>query len=138
MNKEIEQFIDTAGDVEGKLSDIEQSLKMRKWLEKGEYLPPIMRDFHDAKRIFKTIQTTIIAEEKPVIVRRPDFIEAQCYVIDVFLWYMAKHGYTLQKSRAKLEFRDLISDIEQCEQKRCSEFAEFITHYLNEHKKQNA
>ena len=32
---------------------------------------------------------------------------AHTYVIDLFLWFMALHGYTLQRSRAKEEFYDL-------------------------------
>lgn len=32
----------------------------------------------------------------------------QCYAIDWFLWFMAQHGWTLQRSRAKgVEFFDL-------------------------------
>ena len=41
----------------------------------------------------------------------PTWTMAHIYVIDFFLWYMAKCGYTLQKSRAKIDFIDYQNDI---------------------------
>ena len=37
--------------------------------------------------------------------------EAHIYTIDVFLWFMAMHGYTLQRSRARVDFEDLAAKV---------------------------
>jgi len=77
-------------------------MNVQQWLESGEYLPEILRDFHDQKNLFKSmhylLQDAEGAEDKP------SFVQGQIYVIDWFLWFMAKRGYTLQKTRKKLDF----------------------------------
>lgn len=80
------------------------------WLKAGKYLPPVLRDFHDQKGVFKTMHERI-KEDPASFIKRPDWIAGQCYVIDTFLWFMARRGYTLQKSRANLPFRDLQADV---------------------------
>lgn len=35
-------------------------------------------------------------------------------VIDVFLWFMAQRGWTLQRTRCNPEFRDLDTDVKAC------------------------
>ena len=80
------------------------------WLKSGEYLPPPLRDFHDQKEVFKAIHERI-AEDPHELVKRPSWVEGHVYVIDTFLWFMARRGYTLQKTRKKLEFRDLEEDV---------------------------
>ena len=45
------------------------------------------------------------------IVKRPDWITGQCYVIDVFLWFMARRGWTLQRTPRRGNFRDLDADV---------------------------
>jgi hypothetical protein len=81
-------------------SDVEQ------WLATGKYLPEFMRDFHDQKDVFRTIHGRIKPE--------PDisWITGQCYVVDVFLHFMARRGYTLQKNRSNVAFRDIHEDVE--------------------------
>lgn len=84
------------------------------WLASARYLPEPLRDFHDAKSVFKTIHARI-KDDPQALIKRPSWVEGQCYVIDTFLWFMARRGYTLQRSRAKLHFRDLAADIEEVE-----------------------
>jgi len=76
--------------------------KCVKWLKSGKYLPSIMRDFHDQKKIFKHMHL-IYRDNKSLTV---NWIDGHIYVIDCFLWYMASRGYTLQKSKKKIKFRD--------------------------------
>ena len=82
---------------------------MEKWLKSGEYLPDVLRDFHDQKNTFKAIHHLVqvqgIHGSAPV-----DWVSGHCYVIDVFLWWMAKRGYTLQRSRKKIDFSDIVDD----------------------------
>lgn len=80
---------------------------LKQFLSEGKYLPEVMRDFHDAKEIFKTMHHVSGWNEKEGWARDISWMDGQIYVIDLFLHFMARHGYTLQRSRAKLEFHDL-------------------------------
>lgn len=93
------------------------------WLKSGEYLPEPLRDFHDQKDVFKAMHQIIDVKghgyAKPV-----DWIAGQCYVIDIFLWFMARRGYTLQRTRRRGAFRDLDADVRgQTEQRDAAAFA---------------
>ena len=84
------------------------NIDMQKWLDNGRYLPKFMRDFHDQKDLFKAMHFVQDCDYTQI-----GFRKGQIYVIDSFLWYMAKRGYTLQKSRKKLEFQNFQEDIEK-------------------------
>jgi len=75
--------------------------ELKTWIESGKHLPEFLRDFHDQKDIFKTIHQKYQNPNKPPNV---NWIDAHIYTVDWFLWYMASHGYTLQKSRADQNF----------------------------------
>lgn len=87
------------------------------WLKTGDYLPPIMRDFHDQKDLFKTVHELVEASR----IKHPDehrlenltWVDAHIYTVDIFLWFMARRGYTLQRSRQKLPFRNLLDDVRE-------------------------
>jgi hypothetical protein len=86
------------------------------WRQNGGHLPAFMKDFHDQKDLFKTIhQIYTKAEEGKAISMQemPNWREAQCYTIDWFLWFMATHGYTLQRSRRDLPFSDIDQTINE-------------------------
>lgn len=79
------------------------------WRNDGEHLPEFMRDFHDQKNLFKALSSSFTnAEDCPL-----NFRDGQIYTIDWFLWFMAIHGYKLQKTTAKVEFRDISKAIEE-------------------------
>lgn len=78
------------------------------WLQSGEYLPEFLRDFHDQKDVFKAMHNTIHNANENGNPR-----DGHIYVIDTFLWYMARCGYTLQCSRKKVEFRNMQDDIDR-------------------------
>lgn len=90
---------------------------VEKWREDGKYLPECMRDFHDQKDLFKAIHHTI-AVEGHGYAKDVSWMVGQCYVIDIFLWFMAQHGYTLQKSRANVDFLDLDKRVAWASQQR--------------------
>lgn len=75
--------------------------KLKKYLNSKKYLPEFMRDFHDQKLLFRRIDE-INQNSNNVYTNDISWIAAQVYTIDIFLWYMATHGYILQKSRKKL------------------------------------
>lgn len=78
------------------------------WLKSGEYLPNFMRDFHDQKDVFKAMHNTIHNADENGNPRN-----GHIYVVDTFLWYMARCGYTLQKSRKNVSFKSLHDDIDR-------------------------
>jgi len=84
--------------------------KLSKWLHRGGHLPRPLRDFHDAKEVFKAMHVTMPGDPNASI-KQPDWITGHCYVIDVFLWFMAIRGWTMQRSRCDLDFRDLDADL---------------------------
>lgn len=89
-----------------------------KLMNDGNYLPLFMRDFHDQKRLFKAIQgqySERIQEDR--LLSGLNWVMAHTYVIDLFLWFMALHGYTLQKSRAKEDFYDLDGFLKEFDRK---------------------
>lgn len=87
-----------------------RKINVDQWLQSGEYLPEPLRDFHDQKEVFKAMHE-IVREDPAALVKRPDWIAGQCYVIDVFLWFMARRGWTLQRTRRAGDFRDLEADV---------------------------
>lgn len=78
--------------------------KLTQWLESGEYLPDVIRDFQDQKDVFKEMH--YLYQDNPSADRVPNWVNGQIYTIDWFLWFMASRGYTLQKSRKSVEFRE--------------------------------
>jgi hypothetical protein len=80
--------------------------KLTSWLQSGRYLPAFMRDFHDQKDVFKAIHEIIRVEDHGYA-KDISWGAGQCYVIDIFLWWMARRGYTLQRSRVDLPFVSL-------------------------------
>lgn len=94
------------------------------FLKSGSYLPRPLRDFHDAKEFFKTMHGAVNPENESI--KPVNWIAGHCYVIDIFLWWAAKHGWTLQRSRQNVEFEDLEGNIEKERQKRVEEFHRFL------------
>ena len=80
----------------------EEEIKMREWSEKCKHLPTFLRDFHDQKDVFKSV-----GEAKNPVDKDITWMDGHIYTIDKFLWFMAVHGYTLQKCRAKQSFKDI-------------------------------
>jgi len=95
----------------------------REWRKKGKHLPHFMRDFHDQKDIFKAMTDYFDnSADMPVSWR-----DGHEFTIDWFLWFMAAHGYTLQKTAAKCEnFHDLNKTIEASVKSRQESFARMI------------
>ncbi len=101
----------------------EEEQKLQDWMDECKYMPPNLRDFHDQKDLFKAIHGSIeLGEDLQLIT----WVKGHCYVIDVFLWYMARRGYVLQKSRAKLKFRDLECDVSDYKKMRSENFASLL------------
>lgn len=76
--------------------------EIKKYLNSGNHLPEFLRDFHDQKDLFKFMHS--LYQDNKNSDNKPNWVDGQIYVIDWFLWFMASHGYTLQKSRKRIRF----------------------------------
>lgn len=82
----------------------------------GKYLPDFMRDFHAQKLVFKVIGRIVDRQQNNPdypVKELPNWMLAHIYVIDFFLWFMARRGYTLQRCRAKIKFLDIADDFSE-------------------------
>jgi hypothetical protein len=90
-------------------------LTLDEFLRSGQYLPPFLRDFHAQKDVFKAIGTKVHAKAEAAQAAGEydadtydlDWRQTHVYTIDFFLWFMAMHGYTLQKTRARVPHREM-------------------------------
>lgn len=96
----------------------------KKWREDSKHLPEFMRDFHDQKDIFKAMLNYFNnAEDMPVT-----WQDGHVFTVDWFLWFMAAHGYTLQKTKARCDnFHSLEKTIEMSKKERENQFLKMIT-----------
>lgn len=85
-------------------------MKPTDWMQGDEapYLPPFLRDFHDAKEFFKTLDGYFEPSEASQALKGHTWVSNQIFTVDFFLWFCGIHGYTLQKCRKKgVEFKDI-------------------------------
>jgi hypothetical protein len=88
-------------------------MTLKEYLRSRKYLPRFLRDFHDQKDVFKSVHRWKNRDKNPIKdMYDITWMQAQCYVIDWFLRYMACHGYTLQKCRSKVDFCNLNASLE--------------------------
>jgi hypothetical protein len=94
---------------------------LKSYLKSGKYLPEFMRDFYDQKDLFKRIDDNVDANRKKNLNERYleglNWINSHIYTVDFFLWFMAQHGYTLQRSRKKIEFCDIDTTLKDYKEK---------------------
>ncbi len=107
---------------------------IKSWLKEGKHLPVFMRDFHEQKRIFKWIGNKVESSkqapeswtERMRLTMLPDWMSAHIYVLDYFLWFMAMHGWTLQRSRRPFAFRDWEADLREMEEQDAEAFRAYL------------
>ena len=97
-----------------------------KWREEQKHLPEFMRDFHNCKELFKAVDQLITCDEESPAAK-VSWLQGHCYTIDVFLWFMARYGYTLQRNRTKLAFEDLEETLKALQLERNKGFAEMLS-----------
>jgi hypothetical protein len=108
--------------------------QLKKWLDSGKYLPNFMEDFHDQKNVFKRVNE-MVTNRKDSYTKEIDWVSAQVYTVDVFLWYMAAHGYTLQKSKKKVPFYDIDHDLSEYEKKQREASANVLKQIIEQYRK---
>lgn len=94
------------------------------YVESGKHLPPFLQDFHDQKDFFKTMYRL----QKPFEYydEKLSWVGAQVFVIDFLLWFLAKRGWTLQRSRANVEFRDIQEEIKAVKEEAAEAFRQAL------------
>ncbi len=92
-------------------------------LEESNYMPKRFRDFHDQKDLFKYIHHKV---NLPNDCSAISWVAAHIYIVDIFLYFMAKRGYTLQKSRHKIDFTDIDKELVDFRREKNSEFSSII------------
>lgn len=103
--------------------------ELNEWVKSGKHLPPWLQDFHDQKDLFKTIQSwanPVDRKEEPDSHYSVTWIQGHTYTIDTFLRFMALHGFTLQRSRKKLEFCDLDESIKALKERMAESFKAYL------------
>lgn len=95
------------------------------WRESLRYLPKFLRDFHDQKDVFKTLHDEV-GVHKHEYAKEVGWIMGQCYVIDIFLWHMARHGWVLRRSPLKLKFDDIETTNAESKERRMIETGRVI------------
>ena len=94
-------------------------------MDSGKYLPDFMRDFHDQKNIFKRLDK-IVQSRNDTYTKDISWTSGQVYTVDIFLWFMAVHGYTLQQSRKKVEFHNIHNELGEFERKQQEQKADVL------------
>lgn len=79
-------------------------------------LPDFLRDFHDQKDFFKGLHSLYSEGENKI---PNNWVDNHIYTIDFFLWFMARHGYRLQRFKSKqFEQSDIYEFIKDQNEKR--------------------
>lgn len=96
------------------------------WRKAGKHLPKELRDFHAQKDLFVTMHEMLGPPDPKDMIKRPNWVEGHTYTIDCFLWFMARHGYTLQRARAKLPFDSLPANVKAIKDARNAQFTRIL------------
>ncbi len=103
------------------------------WLADGRYLPAFMRDFHAQKDVFKWVwrraaasQAKRKAEDGVDCLDGMTWVSAHIFVIDYFLWFMARHGYTLQPIRKEWPQADWAETIREMKDEDAAAFRKML------------
>lgn len=113
----------------------EMKIDLKRYLAEGSYLPNPIKDFHDCKVVFKMIGELLQSlPQSSLLLENMNWSTAHVYTVDVFLWYLAKHGYTLQMSRKKIDFSCINSEVANIEHQNMIKKMELIHHIIKERK----
>lgn len=89
-------------------------------------LPDVMRDFHDQKDLFKAMFDHYSANPENKI--PVNWVDGHIFTLDFFLWFMAQHGYRLQKfTSKKFQQYDLSTTVEHYNSKRSDSLLKILS-----------
>lgn len=96
------------------------------WRKEGKHLPKFLRDFHDQKAFFQFLHEFNPTSEIEML-KNIDEVKGHVYSLDILLYTLARFGYTLQKSKVKLEFDDLDKMVEEYTAERRKKFFDILS-----------
>ena len=84
-------------------------------ITEDELMPDCLKDFHDAKDLFKALWTSCMTKDDKAdhMYRGFNWRNTMCFVMDKFLWFMAQHGYVLRQARHKRDYANMGETIEK-------------------------
>lgn len=101
--------------------------EMFKWRSELKYLPSFMRSFDKFSKVFYFLHECIGTPEKSTFNQSLNYRQGTIYVVDMFLWTLAKYGYTLQRSRIRgCDFADIVESMEKLYSARRTEHYESV------------
>lgn len=106
----------------GKRTDMGASQEVIDWMKRGVYLPDFLKDFHDAKDFFAPFFSVV--DDKDQL----NWIAVHCYIVDNFLWFLARFGYCVQRSNKRFEFESLDDFINDEKERRTQSFIDMLNH----------
>ena len=90
-----------------------------------------MKDFHNQKDLFKAIYD-LWDDGNNKTLNEVNWINAHCFTIDYFLYWMGLHGYKLQKVKKKnVRFYDPIETIQNSNDERKKKNDLLLSNILN-------
>lgn len=101
-------------------------MSYQQWRKQGKHLPKFLRDFHDQKAFFKTLDE-FYPRMRTIGGGELDWMTAHAFTIDRLLWFLAQHGWTLQRSRTRLTFCDLERTLAEAARLRAERFWSEVT-----------
>lgn len=104
-------------------------MDLNTYMNNQENLPDFMKDFHDQKDLFKTMYDQF--KDSHDVLENVNWVDGHQFTIDVFLWWMGRHGYKLQKIKKKgIEFSDPTETIKHFTDKRHGRSTELLKEAL--------
>jgi hypothetical protein len=95
-------------------------IAFEEWLAEGRHLPAFLREWQSQKDLFKLLAEYADAQPPgPNLPPHPlPWHHARDYTLQVFLRFLAEHGWTLQPARKEYEFPLIEAILDQCAEQR--------------------
>lgn len=82
-------------------------MKITEYISKEKHLPKFLKDFHDQKDFFKSLWWWQQKGGESTELSKHTWVSQHIYTIDIFLKFMAFHGYKLKKIRSVTDTHDI-------------------------------
>lgn len=108
--------------------------KIMRWREDQKFLPYFLKDFHDQKLFMKALahyDGCDFFDNNPTI----SWQDVHCYLIDFFLWRLARFGLVMKKSRKHLDFLDIDTMLNEFDEMMAQSFHNLLKNELDKNQK---
>jgi hypothetical protein len=113
------------------MEEEQDHIKLQQFTDEQLYLPEFMRDIHNIINLFKAVEDAIVINRKesnnPIFAQgNINWSDAMVYTVDIFLVFMAHHGYKLQKIDETLPFFEIIQTMEEWKSLNIEKYRKFL------------